>query len=143
MLYIALSVAFLFVMGSVMWLRPSPADKRLAGLRQTAASLGLRVSWLPSKETAWLQPPDRKWMRYACHRPSPKESLMLLRWLRTADGWLAIGHREAFPAQLQLPESVAALELTAHDCAIIWSEEGGEEAVQQIAQALKQFAQKN
>lgn len=144
MLYIALTVAFLFVLGSVMWLRPSPTDKRLASLRQTAVSQGLRVNWLPAKETAWLLQPSKKWIRYAYLRQTPKQGLLLLRWRRQEDGWQPISHTTPLPAETEWPACISALEFTAHDCAVIWSEEGSEEDVKQIAQLLKQAAlQKN
>jgi len=140
MLYAALTLAFLFVIGSIMWLRPSPEDHRLAKLRQCAVSQGLRVNWLPSKDTAWLQAPQQKWVRYAYIRPTPKSELGLQRWRKTDAGWKPVGHTAAFPGELTLPEAVTALELTGGDCAVIWSEKGDAEVVNQIATALKRIA---
>lgn len=140
MLYIAISVAFLFVIGSVMWLRPSPTEKRLAQLRQAAMQNGLRVGWMSVKDAEWLSQPNKKWIRYACLRPQLNERLQLLRWLRQPEGWQPKQHDKRLTDDFGLPAGVAAIEITAQDCAIIWAEEGNVQDVQTIAAALKKIA---
>lgn len=141
MLYLTVTIAFLFVIGSVMWLRPSPAEKRLANLRQCAVQNGLRVNWLSSKDVAWMQSPSQSWVRYAYLRPQQRETLIQLRWLRDANGWQPKSHLQTLTSDFGLPVSVEAIEITAHDCAIVWRESGSEDDVRRIAEALKQLAE--
>lgn len=149
-------VAVVAMFGSMMWMRPSPAQQRQTEMRLLARQLGLdvRLASLPQTRRARvrqeaprsgivyrrLQYDDRKsavrrdylWCRSSADSP----------WeIEDADG-LAPALREQVEALFeQLPADAAAVELTMHGPGVYWQERGGVEAVRMVAELLQQLQQ--
>lgn len=148
---IAAVVAVLFVIGPVMAMRPSPRQKQLARLRQSAIAAGLRVRVGDRPGTARGAGPDA-----VCYGVSwPLEDLERvrgseLRAERTGEGaWRVDALRGpvstdctgALSAALSLmPAGVGTVIVAGSGLAAYWDERGTEADVKRIAQSLQDLA---
>lgn len=156
MTFIIAAVSILVIIGSVMWLKPSPMQRRQTQMRLLALELGLdvRLSGLPQTRRS----------RVRQERP---EQGVVYRWLQFGDNkngltrdylWSRDGVNSAWeiestdglsPSLLvkieamftELPADARAVELAPHGPAIYWMERGGEEAVRGVQQLLHRLQQ--
>ena len=145
MTYFIIFIVFALVLSPVMWMMPSPSQKRQMKLRSQAMSLGLsvKVCDLPQLERAKVR-----------NEPVQQGIAYLLRWrasgaksdvfhhlvLRAEQPGIAQG-KDRLSATLQnvlvtMPGDVMALEYTSGGVSAYWREKGTVEDVDQIHQSL-------
>lgn len=143
------------VVGPIMMLQPSAAQRRQESLRQRAAQLGLRVKIvsLPQQATESELPAV---IPVYClpHEPQGKNmsQWLLLRGAYAHEAnffgsWVWHGKERATTAEQEwlrsklasLPNSVAALECGPQGICIYWSEAGGEKVLEGISELLLSF----
>src|SRR5690606_1602091 len=131
------------VMGSVMWLRPSPAQQRQARLRERARQLGLdvRLAPLPQTRRARVRKESAdsgvvyRLMRFDL-TAMPAQLFVLVREAG-AEEWERQSPTELSPAVVaviekvlpRLPRDVVAVELTPQGPGFYWREQGDDETV--------------
>lgn len=107
-----------------MRLRPSPADRARARLRQQALSSGWRCRWLPPSEAGALGLPAGNWCWYA--RGLDVAPARDGAWVRDGFGWRVVEGGGAPPWLDALPEGIGAVRLGGGELALAWDErEGG------------------
>ena len=130
----------------VLWLKPSPAQKRQAQLRQYAMGLGLQIKLcdlpqthratvrkeIPAKGVVYKLPITSKDGRFL------QQNYLLL---RTESDFEALGDHSAIQSVLkqhlfQLPDKVSALECNPAGVGAYWREKGAEADIDQIHQVL-------
>jgi hypothetical protein len=103
-----------------MRLRPSPAERARARLRQQAMSSGWRCRWLPPSEAGALGLAAGNWCWYArsLEVATAREGV----WVRDDPGWRAL-EGNVPPSWLDtLPEGIGALRLKGGELALAWDE---------------------
>lgn len=103
-----------------MRLRPSPAERACARLRQQAMSSGWRCRWLPPSEAGALGLAAGNWCWYArsLDVPSARDGA----WVRDGLGWRVLEGGGA-PSWLDaLPEGIGALRLNGRELVLAWDE---------------------
>lgn len=142
-LWVAIGFIMLVVVGSVVWIRPSPRDQKLAKWRRDAIIAGLKVRM----QTLKAEPKksgireDVQGVTYEWYDPSPQKGDQS-RWaVVKTQGWLQEGlpdhwswhsesHEELASQITQMiqecPLNVNALERTPGSSRIIWDENGSE-----------------
>ena len=153
--WLVMIVVALIVVGSVVWIRPSPRDQKLAKWRRDAIVAGLKVRM----QTLKAEPKnsgirdDVEGITYEWYNPEP-DKLDKSNWaVVKVDGWLKEGLPEGWSwydkeatsnlddivnAIETLPLKVNAIERTPISSRIIWNENGKEFD----AQMLKRYLQK-
>ena len=121
---------------------PSPRQRRLARLRARARALGIQVSLPPLPQVPARFQVDTGLER-ACY--SVRHGLAgfddrSMMWVKSSECWAAAAAADSVPAMLEdLPEGVDVVELKGPVLRIFWSEIGEEEAVDVMADAVKQL----
>lgn len=145
-------LCILMVVGSVVWVRPSPRDKKLATWRRDAIVAGIKVRLdtlkAEPKESGIRE--DVPGISYILYNPAPDKNDSLTWAVVKAQGWLNEGlpdgwswHTKAVPskaAEVALllaaaPINIVGLERTPHSSRVMWGEDG----VVFDAQALKAY----
>ncbi len=142
-----------FVVAPVVWVMPTPAQRRQARLRQHAQSLGLSISIteLPqSRRDRVRKEPTRLGVRYCL--PIVREKSFYrpqwLIWREAPEGEEAVSER--CPATLKgqsaalrerMTPDMVALESGAEGYALYWRERGDESAVDAVAELLEEVRQ--
>lgn len=156
MAVIIAAVAILLVFGSVMWLKPSPAQQRQTRMRLLARELGLdvRLTNIPQTRRARVREerPEQgivyRLLQFGDNKNRLRRDYL---WCRdSADaGWeieAADGLVPALRAQLEavfseLPADARAVELTPNGPGVYWLERGGEESVRRMRELLARLQQ--
>lgn len=153
--WIALLVVVMFVLGSVVWVRPSPRDIKLANWRREALVAGLKVKLegfkADPKESGIRD--DIEGASYQLFNDIPAKHDKLVWAVVLNDGWLKDGlpegwswYKEKADAKLidriseqieKAPLDIVGIERTPYMSRIVWSESGKNFD----PQALKQFLQ--
>lgn len=140
----------LAVMGSVMWVMPSPREKRIIAMRNKALSLSLKVRLLDQKMAKKFFPwceDYRPFVLYEKYFRSKVDSLTTPLVIRLSDGFVAHELDEVHPIKLKLesrgvlsrlPESAEALLFYSGAVAILWKEKEGEEVLQGLSDCLNE-----
>lgn len=135
------------MVGPIMLMQPSHAQRRLAALRKHAESLGLKVGSSDVKaeggQVCWFY-----WLPLSGKdTPAPivLERQKYEHGLHIAKYWSVKGRvptaTETWETFLeQLPDSVYAVELNDHALGVHWSERGGEAVLESIVDQLKRFS---
>lgn len=137
-----LMLALLFVLGPLIAIRPSRRQRRLAHLRATAVSDGLRVRLDPQASRGGCADYVLPW---ASRNDGVDEPAGLV-CRREADGsWqMVTAGTDPMPgldALLQaLPEGVVQLQVSAEGLIVRWDERGEAADVKRIAELLREFA---
>lgn len=160
MMYFLLLAMIALILGPILWMRPTPKDKRLSRMRLKARSLHMQVeavslthdpiySALALRNPHW---PMQGWMRYRLfplnNERGPSHSAA---WRQRRDKsgvlmWdeapIAIQARPAAQGLLDQWSNTQdgrylALEIGERSVAIVWNEEGDEPDVERIAACLK------
>ena len=130
-----LLLAFASVVGSWLWLRPSPAERRSARLRARAPALGLEV-----RLGATVRPP--------LHGVEPQDAVYMLAMRRgglvsrcvhmplQGDGI----DEDLRLAAAMLPPGVSLVGVHAGHAVAVWDEAGGEPQLEQLRASLLQLA---
>lgn len=147
--------ATLALLGSVMWLKPSPTQRRQEEFRALARQLGLDVRLAPLPQTRRArvrqESPDPgvvyRLLRFDIKAPLARDYVLVR---ESADAPWEPQTDEALPAVLQqaldgvlagLPRDSVAVELTAHGPGVYWRERGDVQTVRDLAGALEQLLQ--
>lgn len=141
--WFAMALIALAVVGSVMWIRPSPRDQKLAKWRRDALMAGMKVRL----QTLKAEPKnsgirdDVEGVTYEWYNPEPAKQDKLTWAIVKADGWLQEGLPEGWSwygqeAEIDLqrvkdlidslPVEVNAIERTPMSGRVIWGEQGTE-----------------
>lgn len=151
---IAVLVA-LALLGSVMWLKPSPAQRRQEEFRALARQLGMDVRLAPLPQTrrarVRLESPDPgvvyRLLRFDIKAPLVRDYVLVR---ENADAPWEPQTDEVLPAALQqvldgvlpgLPRQSVAVELTAHGPGVYWRERGDAQTVRDLGLSLEQLLQ--
>lgn len=143
--------AVLVLVGSVLWLKPSPAQQRQTKLRLLARSLGLdvRLSALPQVRRARVRGEDQqqgvvyRLLRFGEQSATPLEYVVCR--VNAQSEWESESKQTMTPVQrsvldnvlAQLPNDAVAFEITAGGCGVYWRERGDEETVQLLKRLLE------
>ena len=151
MIYIAIALACLLVIGPVMWMRPSPAQKRQTRLRLRARALGLEVRLTPMPQAR----------RPRVRQEAPLQGVVYRLPVFDRRAVVAVEHRivreqaaapwetdseQPLPTALQIaldkvagavPQDVAAIEIMPQGPAVYWLEKGDEETVVELFNHLQ------
>jgi len=141
--WLVIVLIVMVVVGSVVWIRPSPRDQKLALWRRDAIMAGLKVRM----QTLKAEPKnsgirdDVPGVTYEWYDPAPEKGDEKTWAVVKADGWLKEGLPEGWSwyseAQEEIAEKVSdiiqacplevnALERTPRSSRVIWSENGKE-----------------
>lgn len=151
---IAILVA-LSLLGSVMWLKPSPAQRRQEEFRAMARQLGLDVRLAPLPQThrarVRQQAPDPgvvyRFLRFDIKVPLTQDYVLVRDnaespWEPQTDATLPAALQQVVDeVLLELPRDSVALELTAHGPGVYWRERGDVQAVRDLGAVLERLLQ--
>lgn len=135
----------LFLWGGIVAVRPSPAQKRIAGLRQKAMEKGMRVR-LGSQLKLGVQADLSRIIAYLLHRPKTLKNSSGTILLRSGTGEdnRATGIFTRPDGRLEqildsLPKGCSLVASSGTEVMIGWDERGGESEVEAISEALQQL----
>jgi hypothetical protein len=149
---IIMVVVVALVVGPVMMMRPSPAQKNKERLRAIAFAKGIRISVrnLPQQATESEKPApvpvyffaptvhhlDDDWFLL---RTSHAHDLHFLGWWEWHDKLRATEDEQAVLKQYLplLPESVRAVSMGSKGVCVYWQEQGGDEVLQKVIRLLE------
>lgn len=148
-------LATLALVGSVMWLKPSPAQRRQEEFRMLARQLGLDVRLAPLPQTRRArvrqEAPDPgvvyRLLRFDIKAPLAQDYVLVrdnadAPWEAQTDAALPAALQQVVNAVLPgLPRDSVALELTAHGPGIYWRERGNTQTVRDLGGALERLLQ--
>ena len=151
--------ALALILGPVMLMQPTPAQRREASLRKEAANQGLRVHFQPIPEGCDFKSRNKQAITYCLpwqHQADIKNQWLLVRKrfahdLHFADQWDWVQQPSAaMEPQLEalrgalgdIPEFVFAVSSGPQGLCGFWSEQGREEQVRDMGQWLKNSAPK-
>lgn len=151
--YVIAALIIGLVISPVLYLKPSPRQKQQMRLRTKALELGLQVklSPLPGSDAIKQQRATNNMMSYRLMREASQNQALshhyqVGRSVANPIDWVFYQTQKQAPVMLgeavmpllkQLPESVVAVESMSGFVAAYWSEVGGEEQLDSIAQTLK------
>ncbi len=144
----------LIAAGPIMWLRPTPLQKKQIRLRQLAMSKGLKVELRPPPGEANRDESNFGWVAYTLARaPESAKGKKPRQWTLFRSGyehelnyhgiWRWLGDKKyllggGVPQLLDnLPESIVALSINPGGGTAFWREQGDEAEVLAIELALK------
>lgn len=157
MVYLLILFGVALVIGPVLWLRPSPRDKHLAELRQSAVSNGLTVQVPLKDDKAWIREfpeiESHKLVRYMVPLIGDKikeqklSPALGLYYHHEPNGWRPLGSSHGVLSEeiLNCLADVAdaqwanALEVKRGSVAIYWQENEGVEEVKILAKTLERL----
>jgi hypothetical protein len=156
MTFIIAAVAILVIIGSVMWLKPSPTQRRQTRMRLLARQLGLdvRLSGIPQTRRARVRQerPEQgvvyRWLQFGDNKNGLTRDYV---WCRDdANSAWEIESPDGLPSSLlvkieaiftELPTDARAVEIAPNGPGIYWMERGGEDAVRGVQQLLHRLQQ--
>ena len=121
---------------------PSKRQRKIAGLRESAALQGLFVEFrdMPGSHIVPKAPAGLIYYgkRFPIRRPRPVETGT---WLLLGDGWRNVGGTKPVTTLLQdLPVEILAASVDEFSCGVYWTESAEEGAVEQIQQVLEHWS---
>lgn len=148
MTYLIILLGVLAIAGSLMWILPSPADRKRMALRQAAIAKGIEVRQTPYNDKNGK---SVTCIGYTCRiaRPQGDIEIILQHELNDSPQWTgwpaAINDRRLQPhwsALLQmvasLPDDVVRVSITSAYVSVLWQEKGTPEALDNIMHFLHQ-----
>lgn len=138
----------LAMLGSVMWVMPSPREKQLTEMRQKAMGLGIKVKLLDQKQAANLYPwvdNHRGFVTYELSLPAgqkwPIKSAKVVPVDQSALHELDREHGLTQIVTTQgclddLPDTAEAMVFYSGCVGLLWREDSGEEEVDKVYKAL-------
>lgn len=146
-------LAVVLIMGSALWVLPSPRQRQQMAMRRAAMTKGLQVKLTkvkdleyPGEEVACIayrlprqrvnDPNAKEWMLYRHSEADPE--LHIPGWLYDRDGGrYRFANGDAISKILsELPKDVLAVQATAGAASIYWNERGEMEDVETILRVL-------
>lgn len=141
--WILVILAILIVVGSVVWVRPSPRDQKLAAWRRDALVAGLKVSLqgLKAEPKQSGIRDDIEGASYTLYNPASQKGDELSWAVVKAQGWLQedlpeqwswykenghVSHAQVAQLIQDCPLEVLAIERTPVSSRVIWKETGSE-----------------
>ncbi len=149
MLWLIALLVIGMVLAPVMWIMPTPTQRRQTRLRDAARAAGLQVQVgpLPQTRRQRVRKEDTEFgVGYMLRLPRPKRARQAwIVWRQPGDDEAAPELSAAAQAALDtvleaMPADVVAVEYTAIGLIAHWRERGSEEDVQHIGQLLTQLA---
>lgn len=148
-------IVVLMLIGSVLWLKPSPSQQRQTKLRLLARQLGLdvRLTALPQVRRARVrgETPQQgvvyRLLKFGEHNPDALEYLICRanaesEWETESDVTLPAPIRTELDRVLaQLPSDAVAFEITPVGCGVYWRERGDEDTLRLLKQLLESMQQ--
>lgn len=145
-------VVISMVLAPLMWIMPTPTQKRQARMREAARQCGLQVRIGPLPQTRRdkvRRQPEETGVSYI--RQHPRSRTQWPRWI----AWREVPEGESrLPERLapeqrqllqdileQLPADAVAVECNQQGLIVYWRERGDEATVRQLAQLLERMAQ--
>lgn len=153
MQYLIIFAVLAIVIGPVMWIMPSPSQRRIVKLRNYAISKGfhIKVADLPQSHRQKVRREDPvRGVHYSLPllvkpKPGDEKFIYCLTRLGTQPQWVdddIPGNANLMEQLLAaMPEAVVAVEYASYGVAVYWREKGGNDAVDIIAQQLQSFRQ--
>lgn len=144
----------LAVMGSVLWVMPSPREKRIIAMRQKAMSLGLKVRLLDQQLAGKLFPWCEDYRQFVLYEKyfqaskknkSAKDKASQSVVLRLSKDFVPHELDQTHPLQEELkrrgvldslPDSAEALCVYSGSVAVLWTEKEGLEVLDGLAESL-------
>ena len=138
--YLLIGLLLLVALSPLISIMPTRRQRRLAALRQAAASAGLYVQFDRAGDSADTPPGEPRAVLYGCRcqRGDARGEPGVYRreddqWQASAGNWPAA----RLEALLQLPAGVSEIRDDMAGIAVLWDELGEPEDVQVIAQVLR------
>lgn len=137
----------LAVMGSILWVMPSPREKRIIAMRQKAMSLGLKVrlldQQLAGKFFPWCEN-HRQFVLYERYFQNENKDARQSIVVRLSEGYVPheldeqpIKHKlQALGLLDKLPKSTEALVFYTGAVSVLWTEKEGLEVIDDLAESL-------
>jgi hypothetical protein len=161
MAFVLIALALLLIIGPILWLQPSPEERRLQALRDHARQLGFRMESLRLDIDPVYGPWQQRnphlrslgWMRYRLLPPDGSVVLAEMAWRQRRDKSGALVWDE-FPVGAKPPlalepllndwqarqdERFLALESSALSVAFIWDERGDAALLDELAIHLGRY----
>lgn len=151
---VIIAMAIILILGSMLWVLPSPKERRQMKLRQLAMGNGLNVHLARIKDisspgkmlncVAYRLPKGS----YKSYNPSWKLFRTTEEWRMDIKGWSfdKTVEKEKLPdietiedCVTRLPDDCVVVESNKHSVSIYWSERGDENAVAGIEEVLKKL----
>ncbi|MDB6060414.1 MAG: hypothetical protein JWM78_517 [Verrucomicrobiaceae bacterium] len=143
------------VLGSVMWLKPSPAQQRQTRMRLLARQYGLdvRLVTLPQtrrnrvRQEATEQGVVYRLLRFDIVTPLPHDYLWVREnsegvWEQVPELALTNAIQKVIDDVLvQMPRDVVAVELTPHGPGVYWRERGDEQTLKKLRELMEKLLQ--
>lgn len=130
---IILLLAIAFIVGNIMWLRPSPYDRALTEQRKVAKAAGFDVHLRPAPE--WLVLPEGRRMiaQYQWPHALPKALIGKWRWHDGLGNWQPVDNASAWlndmPWPTPAPEGWLGIEVFTNATVIYWREDAKSESI--------------
>lgn len=139
-----LLLVFGLIVGNLLWLRPSAAEKALTVQRAQAKALGIHVVLRPAPDWLALPAGERLVAHYTCAVVAAADRLGRWRWHEGLGNWQPIGHPEAWLQPIPWPTPAPAgwlgIDVRADSVTLYWREDGLAASVQHIFDTLQQLA---
>lgn len=150
-LWIAIFITFA-VLGSILWVKPSPREKMLTNYRKQALGLGLKVRLLDQKLSAQLFPwlaDHRSFVFYECSIPvhaKPQSNKPIVIRLKDDPNAHELDSKDAVKEALsekidfsRLPNTSEAIVVSASGIALLWKEVSGEKVAGDFVAEIAKF----
>lgn len=141
MTFLVISLVVLaFIVGNIMWLRPSPHDRALIKLRADAKAAGFTVHLRPAPE--WLNIPEGQRMvaQYQWTQPLAKSLIGKWRWHAGLGNWQPVNNSEAWlteiPWPIPAPAGWLGIEVLSNATIVYWRESTRADAIDTMRRVL-------
>lgn len=122
---------------------PSKRQRAVARMREYAAVHGLFVEFRDTPVRAGEPRSSGQVIYYGKRLPASLATpVTSTAWAKTREGWRCVGGRVQTPAPVEaLAVEILAASVDPSSCGVYWNETAGEEAVEQIRQALERWSE--
>lgn len=137
---IILFLVIAFIVGNIMWLKPSPRDRALMAQRKQAKDAGFSVHLRPAPE--WLELPEGRRMiaHYQWPQALPKALIGKWRWHAGLGNWQPVDNAEAWlnamPWPTPAPETWLGIEVLTNATIVYWREDAKTASVDTMRSVL-------
>lgn len=137
---VVLLVVVAFIVGNIMWLKPSPYDRALIAQRKQAKDAGFDVHLRPAPE--WLEQPEGRRMiaQYQWPQALPKMLIGQWRWHAGLGNWQPVNNASAWlqdmPWPTPAPNGWLGIEVLSNATIIYWREDAKTESVATMSAVL-------
>ena len=145
MSYLIILIVVVLAISPIFQFLPSPRQKLIVRLRETAFKNGLYVECCKDAELELVKESEffdgRELMFYGLRRSGGKTPLVdSMSWVRDRNGWCGDSISIDLSETLEkLPRNVIAVKIDSTTCGVFWTENGSENDVCDIANLLRVF----